>query len=114
MAETVEFKSGLDRLLQGREKHRIAMVCSEGDPLHCHRCLLIGRQLALRSVDTRHIHKDGSQETQKEAEERLLREEHLAVEDFFQPRVERLSRAYKRRSERFAYSLNAPVVSEPQ
>jgi uncharacterized protein (DUF488 family) len=114
MAETAAFKSGLDRLLQGIEKHRIALVCSERDPLHCHRCLLVARQLAVKGVDTRHIRPDGSEETQKEAEERLLREENLAAEDFLWPKVERISEAYLRRNKQVAYSLNRVDASESQ
>jgi uncharacterized protein (DUF488 family) len=112
MAETAAFKSGLDRLLQGSEKHRIALVCSERDPLHCHRCLLVGRQLVLRGVETRHIHPNGSEETQKEAEERLLREENLAADDLLWPKVERLSEAYVRRNKQVAYSVDPPKTSE--
>jgi uncharacterized protein (DUF488 family) len=112
MANTVEFRAGLDRLLGGCEKHRIAMVCSEGDPLNCHRCLLIGRQLALKGVNTRHIHADGSEESQEEAEERLLREENLEADDLLWPRVERLSEAYVRRNRQVAYSPNRANSSE--
>ena len=105
MADTDFFRSGLARLLQGCEKHRIAMVCSERDPLHCHRCLLVGRQLLILGVDTRHIHAGGRQESQREAEERLLQEEGLAHYDLLRPQSERINEAYHRRSSHVAYSL---------
>jgi uncharacterized protein (DUF488 family) len=104
MAETDSFKAGLDRLLHGREKHRIAMVCSERDPLHCHRCLLIGRQLAYTGINTRHVHHDRSEETQTDAEERLLREENLDGDDLLHAKTERLSEAYTRRNTQIAYA----------
>ncbi len=105
MARAPSFKSGLDRLLTGRDNHRIAMVCSERDPLHCHRCLLVGRQLAGLGVNTRHIHADGKQEEQMDAEERLLREERLGGNDLLKPRAEQLGEAYLRRNRKVAYSV---------
>ena len=48
MAQTPEFKTGLDRVIEGARKYRIALMCSEHDPLDCHRCLLVGRALAQR------------------------------------------------------------------
>lgn len=111
MAETAALKSGLERLQKGSEKHRIAMVCAERDPLHCHRCLLIGRQLALRNVEVRHLHPNGPEETQRQAEERLLREENLAVDDLLWPWAERLREAYGRRNRQVAYSVS-PARSE--
>ena len=45
MAETPEFKAGLSRLLDGTKRFRVAMMCSEEDPVECHRFLLITRVL---------------------------------------------------------------------
>jgi uncharacterized protein (DUF488 family) len=107
MARLPSFQIGLDRLLHGSEKYSIAMVCSERDPLHCHRCLLIGRQLAVKGAETCHIHSNGSEETQREAEERLLREENLSADDLLWPRDERLHEAYLRRNLQVAYALSS-------
>jgi uncharacterized protein (DUF488 family) len=107
MAAAPSFLVGLDRLVRGGEKYRIAMVCSERDPLHCHRCLLVSRNLMLRGVETYHIHSDGSQEPQSEAEERLLQEENLHVGDLLAPRSQRLDEAYLRRNSRVAYSVDS-------
>ena len=35
LAERKEFKSGLERVLQGCEKYRIALMCAEKEPLGC-------------------------------------------------------------------------------
>ena len=50
MAQASEFNKGLDRVVEGAKKYRIALMCSERDPLDCHRCLLVGRALAQRAV----------------------------------------------------------------
>jgi len=104
MAETSLFKSGLNRLLIGSETHRIAMVCSERDPLHCHRCLLVGRQLAHKNISVTHLNFEGGRETQSQAEDRLLRAEKLFAEDLLKSHSERLAEAYLKRSRQVAYT----------
>src|SRR6266850_14976 len=37
MAQTTEFRKGLDRVVQGAKKYRIALICTERDPLDCNR-----------------------------------------------------------------------------
>ena len=53
------FLSGIDRLLKGSEKMRIAIMCAEKDPLRCHRTFLVSDYLASRDVDIQHILADG-------------------------------------------------------
>ena len=104
MAKTPEFNTGVTRLLTGATRYRVAMMCSEADPLHCHRCLLVARSLAPLNVETRHILRSGNVETQEEAQERLLREEHLEALDMITSDQERLEEAYHRRTRQVAYS----------
>jgi uncharacterized protein (DUF488 family) len=60
MAAEREFGAAIDRLLAGSREHRIALLCSEADPHDCHRRLLVGKVLAERGVELRHILRDGS------------------------------------------------------
>lgn len=60
MAETTEFKAGLERLLDGATRFRVAMMCSEEDPAECHRFLLITRVLHSQGIRVAHIRKDGT------------------------------------------------------
>lgn len=55
MAETPPFQVAVARLLSGCRDHRIALLCSEGQPRECHRRLLVGKVLAERGVQLRHI-----------------------------------------------------------
>lgn len=105
MARTSLFHTGLERLLNGSQTHRIAMVCSERDPLHCHRCLLVGRQLAQKHVEVTHLNFEGGRETQDQIEDRLLREERLFADDLLKSHAERLAEAYLKRSRQVAYAL---------
>lgn len=50
------FKKGIDRLLTANTKQIfIATMCSETNPEECHRSKLIGKELLLKGVDTKHI-----------------------------------------------------------
>jgi uncharacterized protein (DUF488 family) len=64
MSEEAMFKVAVERLLSGARDHRIALVCSEGDPDACHRRLLVGKVLCDRGVELRHILPDGTIRTE--------------------------------------------------
>ncbi|HVS34501.1 MAG TPA: DUF488 domain-containing protein [Gemmataceae bacterium] len=72
--KTVAFRHGLERLLGGLDDHRIAMLCSEDDPLDCHRGLMISPAAKQQGVSSLHLRKDGSAETMEAMERRLLDE----------------------------------------
>lgn len=72
MAATAAFREGVARVEQGRERHRIALMCAERDPIDCHRALLVGRALAAHGVGVEHIHADGVTECHAALERRLL------------------------------------------
>src|SRR5947208_1993259 len=46
VAVSPQFREGIERVLAGSERYRVALLCSEEDPRDCHRRLLIGRVLA--------------------------------------------------------------------
>ncbi|HTA35741.1 MAG TPA: DUF488 domain-containing protein, partial [Solirubrobacteraceae bacterium] len=81
MSEARPFVDAVERLVTGARKHRIALLCSEGDPSHCHRRLLVGKVLADHGVELRHILPDGtvraelSVDLSTEDEQRTLFEE---------------------------------------
>ena len=108
MAATRMFADGLERLIKGAESHRVAMMCSEHDPLDCHRCLLVARQLAERGLTVGHILPRGEISSHEQIEERMLKLEGLNADDFFAPRPERLANAYRQRNMKVAYSENLP------
>jgi uncharacterized protein (DUF488 family) len=64
MSEEERFKAAVDRLIRGAHRHRIALVCSEGNPQDCHRRLLVGKVLCDRGVELRHILPDGTIRTE--------------------------------------------------
>lgn len=52
--------------------HMVAIVCSEGDPLTCHRFGLLSRTLSQEGMDVRHILYNGECISHTELEDRLL------------------------------------------
>jgi uncharacterized protein (DUF488 family) len=71
VAESELFLQGLARLESGMQKFRIALLCAEENPAHCHRRLLISRVLIERGIRVDHIRGDG----------RLQSESDLALEN---------------------------------
>lgn len=60
MAQTAAFRSGIERVLSGIQKYRVALMCSEENPQDCHRRLLVGRVLLDHGVALLHLRADGS------------------------------------------------------
>ena len=104
MAKEKTFREGLDRVIEGASRHRIALMCSERDPLDCHRCLLVARRLAERGTQIRHILASGEIVNHFEIEERLLSLEGLVANDLFATRQERLEVAYRARGHKVAFA----------
>ena len=112
MAEQTSFFDGLNRLKQGADRYRLALMCSEAEPADCHRALLIGRQLAADGVPVGHIHRDGRIEAHARFEERLLTMANLVHEDLFSAIDERIDSAYRHRAARVAWRPDLPEVEE--
>jgi uncharacterized protein (DUF488 family) len=66
MAPDPLFIAGLDRVEELASHSRLVLMCSELEPLTCHRCLLVGRPLAERGVDVERILRDGTIEPHAE------------------------------------------------
>lgn len=102
-AKTSLFREGLQRVISGAEKHRIALLCVEKDPLDCHRSVLIARELEAQSVDVAHILADGSIETHGETMDRLLKDSKLDGADLFRTREDLVEEACRRQEHRVAH-----------
>jgi uncharacterized protein (DUF488 family) len=103
VARTPGFAAGLDRLIAEVERHRLCLMCSERDPLDCHRCLLVSRALAARGLTIAHILHDGAIEPHAATELRLLRLESAESDLFAAGQNERIAAAYRRRARAVAF-----------
>lgn len=97
------FIHGLERIKRGLLTQTIALMCAEKDPLKCHRTILICRNLRNEHIKISHILCDGSVESQKDAESRLLQLFHLDMPDLLKNDDSKLNEAYDHQSENIAY-----------
>jgi uncharacterized protein (DUF488 family) len=112
MARVDRFAKGLERVVEGAKKYRIAMMCSEHDPLDCHRCLLVGRALHEHGIAVRHVLSDGSVVDQAVIEERLMELSRRTDADLFASRDQRVAIAYRERASKVAYAENHGTAQE--
>jgi uncharacterized protein (DUF488 family) len=109
LAKSSLFKAGIERVLSGAQKYRIALMCAEKEPLDCHRTLLVSRALEQRGVSVVHILADGSTESQEQTMSRLVDQEGLRQLELFRSydkfRIDDqlVARACEKREERIAY-----------
>lgn len=104
MAKSSDFERGVSRVLEGSKQYRIALMCSEHDPLECHRCLLVGRALHERGATVKHILSNQLFLDQAEVERRLIQLSRQDSADLFQSYRERVAEAYRKRANKVAYS----------
>jgi uncharacterized protein (DUF488 family) len=112
MALEPDFLKGIDRVISGAREHTIALVCSEHNPLDCHRCLLVGRALSERHISVGHILNSGRLAEQHEIEEKLLSLFGGATDDMFATREDRLAKAYRIRAKNVAYREPRPEMAQ--
>ena len=74
LGRTDAFQYGLGRVTRGAADYRIALMCAEKEPLHCHRSLLVAPALVARGVKVAHILADGTLESHEDTMKRLLAE----------------------------------------
>ena len=68
LAESPLFEQGIERLRYEIASHTVALLCSEENPWHCHRRLLVGRVLLKAGVGVFHIRGNGTLQTESELE----------------------------------------------
>jgi uncharacterized protein (DUF488 family) len=105
LARTSSFREGIERVVNGAGRYRIALMCAEKEPLECHRTILVAPVLVERGIRVEHILADGSLEEHEATMERLLRKLRLPNQDLFRSREEIIAEALARWGERIAYSI---------
>ena len=111
MAVEPDFLEGIDRVISGAKEHSVALMCSEHNPLDCHRCLLVGRALSERHIPLGHILNNGKIVDQRDIDEKLLTLSDSATDDMFATRQERLANAYRLRARNVAYREPRPEMA---
>ena len=104
LASKDDYQATIKRVLDGSAKFQIALMCSEKEPLDCHRTLLVSQSLNDLGVEVDHIHADGKIESQSDVLNRLLRNYNLDAPDLFGVETDRLQEALLKQEKKIAYS----------
>lgn len=105
------FNETLNQVIDNINGANMALMCSEKEPIDCHRSILISRAFKDKGIEVNHILGNGKIETQNGLENRLLE-----LYDFptdYQPslfsfsndneKVDYLDKAYKKRNKEIGY-----------
>ena len=104
LADTDLFDDGMGRLVRAADERRVALMCSEKEPLDCHRTLLIAGALEERGVAVEHILADGTAERHDETLNRLIDTLKLPRNgDMFRTRDEVVVEALVRQASKVAF-----------
>lgn len=103
LAARGDYQATIRRVLDDSAKFQIAIMCSEKEPLDCHRTLLVSQSLSDLGAQIAHIHADGKIELQADVLNRLLRHYNLDAPDLFGAETDRLQEAISKQEKKIAY-----------
>jgi len=110
VARSKEFRDGLQRLLSDIGKYYVVLMCTEKEPLECHRTILICRNLKEHNLCIKHILEDGRVEDHHDTERRLVKM--LKIEQtLFEPeqmQSDLIEQAYDQQSQNISYRSEEP------
>ena len=112
VANSLKFRKAFDNVVKGiNQGYRIAFMCTEKDPIECHRAILVTNAFYKAGYLIKHIMPDNTVQTQEDINDRLLdmyysdrnqlslfTTENLSDEQY-------LSEAYKKQNEKIGYHL---------
>lgn len=114
--KTPNFQQGVIRLMTGLKKgYRIALMCSEADPLECHRFSMVSRYFYDQGVDVQHIMKDGILASHASLEKEMINQ-FLHSRKYHLPEIDLLFGSYSEEEQRKdAYRLkNKEIGYKPE
>lgn len=112
------FQNGLKMVWQGIKKGDVmAIMCSESEPLDCHRFSMVSVGLEEDGFEVKHILKDKSVKTNMELENELLNkfEKKLPQKDLFNPNItteDQLKVAYRLKNQEIGFAPSSNIKKE--
>ena len=110
IAEKEEYMYSIKTVIQNSSEYKIVLMCSEKEPLECHRTLLISRSIETLMVKVLHSQRDGQIESQTEAIQRLLKIWKLDTPNLFGEDAERIDEAFTKQESKYAYFDENKIV----
>lgn len=97
------FQDGLTRVRKGALRFNLAIMCSEKDPIQCHRMILVCRNLRRSDTTIKHILADGKLEDNRDTEYRLMKTLKIDTSDLFMSKDDLVEEAYDKQGKQIAY-----------
>ena len=72
--QTPMFQQGVERLMSLLPNHHVALMCSEANPLECHRFALVARYFHEQGIEVLHILKDASTVCHASLEQEMVKQ----------------------------------------
>lgn len=72
IANTDRFKQAVENVKKGMEQYNIALMCTEKEPIDCHRAVLVGNAFHNASCNVEHILADGKLINHEELNTKIL------------------------------------------
>ena len=115
--ESDKFKTAFNKVIDNINGANIVLMCSEKEPIDCHRSILISNAFYEEGINIEHILDNGEIETQKDLENRLLslyklpRKSEVTL-DFFSKnsgnsKLNNLKQAYEKRNRDVSYNITS-------
>jgi len=102
VAQRKEFQSGIARIRHGLSKFNIALMCSEKDPMTCHRTILIAREFVKYNIDIQHIFPDNNIQYHSKLMQRIAYENNYH-NDLFMSEEDKVNQSYKLQAGKMGY-----------
>ncbi len=114
VAQSERFNIGVENVILGLERgNKIALMCTEKNPIDCHRAIMVARAFDLKGIEVNHILSDGDIQTQRELDNRLLDmyfgdRKQLSIFNYNNviSDEEYIIQAYRKRNEEIGYRIN--------
>ena len=110
--QSIPFIKGYNNVLKGiQQGNRIAFMCTEKDPMDCHRAILVTKAFSDSGIRVEHIMADNTIQTQEDLNLRLLNKyfPDRGQLNLFSPEIqteaEYLEMAYQKRNKEIGYSI---------
>jgi uncharacterized protein (DUF488 family) len=107
LAQQPGFQNAVENIIALSADKQIALMCSEKDPLKCHRTILIGRELKKQGVCLQHILSDAGLIGQDDVEKSLIKFHKLFVsgKSLFDSDIDLVGKAYDLQAKRISCKL---------
>ena len=120
MRKSAAFKQkAAEYMAEADNGKNIAFMCTEKDPISCHRAIMVARGLALEGASVEHILQNGKILSQEELDERLVQlhfpdngQVSLFEEYNTQSKEEKVREAYARQNAKIGYKLDKVLAQD--